>query len=333
MLLALDLDGTLLGEDKTISKDDIEALTRAHKLGIKIVLITGRPIELVRRFLEINNLTFIEIISAMNGTRAINNTTGEELSHVTIGDAQVKQIVQMCRELGIEYTVGIGDRDIQHAGYKDRRKDKFYATLSMKPNYVDDPGSIALASKVSTFVLYAEKDKIGECKKRVEGMEGVTISDRCESSSAFANGEPLDYFAITPIGTDKGTSLEIIAKRLGESLENTVAIGDDMNDWPMLKKAGLGIAMGNAKDKIKEVADLITANNRKSKIIVKDEKGNDNIIEIDNSGVAAIVNILCDKVERMRDKKYLIGRFTPVLREIERKEGRKSFEDQNIVEI
>ena len=69
------------------------------------------------------------------------------------------------------------------------------------------------------------------------------------------------FMEIMPLGIEKATSLKLLLSRLGSSNEELIAIGDGLNDIPMLKYAGLGIAMGNAYDEVKKISDDVTFSN------------------------------------------------------------------------
>ena len=76
----------------------------------------------------------------------------------------------------------------------------------------------------------------------------------------MSRSEPF-FIEITPKGIDKAASLEHLCKIIGSSRENMIACGDGFNDISMIKYAGVGVAMANAQEEVKAVADYITASN------------------------------------------------------------------------
>lgn len=250
-LLVLDLDGTLTNTKKEITPNTLQTLTEAQEQGIKIVLASGRPTYGVAPLAEKLQLDKYEgYILSYNGGEIINWKT-KELMYKNLLDHAVLPYLYKCAQ------------------------QNHFAILSYEEEYVlteypDDEYVIKEArlngmkiKKVENF-LAAIKHPIAKClivgePNRLAVLE-KGMHEHLKDQMGVFRSEPY-FLELVPKGIDKAQSLAVLLKEINMTKEEMIAVGDGFNDLSMIKFAGLGVAMANAQDVVKENADYITLSN------------------------------------------------------------------------
>ncbi|TMW73389.1 Cof-type HAD-IIB family hydrolase [Alteribacter natronophilus] len=224
-LIALDMDGTLLGSNMDVSPENAESIKRAHEHGIEVVLSTGRMMLTAGKYAE--DLGLKSYLVTVNGS---------EVWH-TDGSLVDRQL------LDVEFMELMRDLTDEH-------KTHFWAAS------VDKVWNAELPEKLDEyewmkFGFDVEDDEVREKIRAVlSGKEGLEISN-----SSLKNLE------INAAGINKAAALKKVCNRLGITMDEVMAVGDSLNDLAMIKEAGIGVAMGNAQDFVKEHADFVTSSN------------------------------------------------------------------------
>ncbi|MFR4967524.1 MAG: Cof-type HAD-IIB family hydrolase [Lactobacillus kalixensis] len=248
-LIAIDIDGTLVNSKKEITPGVKRAIKKAQEAGKKIVICTGRPLSGAQRYLnelELNNQDDQFVVS-YNGAVA-ESTNGNVLFKQEISYKDYIDLETIARKLNLHFhavsldRIYTANRDIGHYTIYNSRivnlevsyrtQEEMKSIPIIKCMYVDDPPYLDEKIKSPLF-------------KHME--KRVTMSKT----------EPF-YYEATAANTTKATGLKVLCDHLGISANEVMALGDQANDLPMLKFAGLGIAMGNAVDVTKKGADQIT---------------------------------------------------------------------------
>jgi Cof subfamily protein (haloacid dehalogenase superfamily) len=252
-LIACDVDGTLLGEDEKVTARTRNAVRAAVAAGAQFVLATGRPPRWIPPVVD--GLGFAPMAVCANGAVIYDPVTDKVLSARTLPVAALAALAE------------IATRVIPGAGLAVERVGAS-AHDSATPQFVSSPGyehawlnpdntevsmdDLLSAPAVKLLVRKAgarSADMAAELAKHV-GIEGdITYSTN--------NG----LVEIVPLGIDKATGIAEIAAPLGITDADIVAFGDMPNDVPMLLRAGLGVAMGNAHPDAIAAADEVTAPN------------------------------------------------------------------------
>ena len=249
-LLFLDVDGTLKQEPNEISDGNKEAVMRACCAGKKVFIASGRNKKLILHTiqeLQLNNYGNSYTV-ALNGAHIIDNHTGKTLHTVPICIQLTYRLFLKAQELDVschvytENLVYFNYNDIQYAWYKKGGCDCRFVDMGSPDLGLEE-------APLKFFVSSQDKDKL-ECFKK-EMQEATKQSLNAEFSSDYS----LEY---TSIHASKGLGMEYICNLFGKSASEAVAAGDGENDISMLQKAGLGIAMQNALDSVKAVADTVT---------------------------------------------------------------------------
>jgi Cof subfamily protein (haloacid dehalogenase superfamily) len=248
-LIALDIDGTLIGDDLTIGPDTRAAVRAALARGVIVSIVTGRMVSSATRFARELGLN-APVIGYQGGLiRAMpepgSPRIGRLLRHRPIAAQAAREIVEWTREHGLDPHVNHLERFILRAD--DPRADDYSAFMGARAELVLDlPGSIR--HPVTKVLAVGEPPLPQEiaplARARFLGVADVTIS------------HPKFLEFVAP-GVSKGRAVRWLARRLGLQLGATLAIGDQWNDFEMIAEAGHGTAMPSAPAAVQAVARYI----------------------------------------------------------------------------
>ncbi|MBQ8338388.1 MAG: Cof-type HAD-IIB family hydrolase [Oscillospiraceae bacterium] len=256
-IIASDLDGTLLRDDKTISQENLDAIKKFTEMGGIFVPTTGRAIGEVPDFL-LNNPD-IRYIICSDGTGIYDKQTGR-----CEFDAIPHDLLMRAVDTFLSYDTHIV-MHYNNAAYSDTNAELFnkeqmehlgelnphfahYAFSTYKPNFREFCASIGDAELL--FAFFWDLSELEECAKRLEEMGEFSVLSSADRS-----------IEIIRKTSDKGYALLRLADMLGIDKSETIAVGDNTNDHNLIECAGLGLAMGNAVPSLKELADSVICTN------------------------------------------------------------------------
>ena len=251
-LVASDLDGTLLNKNKEITPRLFEALEKLDELGIYFVPSTGRPFGTVPK--AIKELPFLKYVITSNGATIYDATEQKNIIENYLTPEAVDAVIEVAKELPIitEYFIE-GKAFIAKAVYDDlspfdlTESHEFYIKNSRTP--VEDFWN---EMKRNNTVL----ENINLVFKDMELRKEVW--DRLKALGlASVTAATTKNIEITSLYATKAQALEKLCEVLGFSRENVLAMGDGDNDMPMIQFAGIGVAMANGEEHIKQAADII----------------------------------------------------------------------------
>ncbi|WP_155963855.1 Cof-type HAD-IIB family hydrolase [Streptococcus ruminantium] len=252
-LIALDMDGTLLNEKKELMQPQIEAIHKAVELGVTVVLCTGRPLIGVKPFIkQLDFDTKNEFIIVNNGCSTHSTRdwslidwdelTPDDLDHLS--SFTNSDDVQLSLFDEAEYFV------LAEKANKIVRMDA--QIVGMSPSAIDLTEAKSGKYRFFQAMFVGEKEAIDQ----FEAAYNPLLSQK------YSTVRSQDYLLeILPNGASKASGLQKLANRLGILPEEIMAVGDANNDLEMIEFAGLGIAMGNANDEVKAIAQDITDTN------------------------------------------------------------------------
>lgn len=243
ILLATDLDGTLLRTDKTISQRNLDAIARFEDAGGLFTYVTGRPPLAMSPVLD--QLRPKLPIGCLNGGGVCDMETGEFIDSTPLSRDAFVLVDYISKELpnvGFEF-VTFQTCYLYHSNAVTEELKRFER---LPGNYVDSfdiPGDLCK-------ILFAVE---------VETMPALmqALAQHPESQKYALMRTAAEYYELLPKGCHKGKCLSALAKHLNVLPSRTIAVGDNSNDAPMLREAGLGIAVANATEDAKSAADLV----------------------------------------------------------------------------
>ena len=249
-LIALDLDGTLKNSKNAITQKTKDALIQAQKLGVKIVLASGRPTPGLRHEdQELELEKYGGFLLSFNGASIIHAKTKEVIYEQTLTIDQAKRAYDRAKEYHLacityeDDVLVTEDIDNVYVCAEAQINDVDKKKVSFKEN-LKDPIYKVLLTGDPEYVASIEE----EFKKPFQDELSIY------RSAPF-------FIEVMAQGIDKAASIDRLAKYLGIKQEEVMAFGDGYNDLSMIEYAGLGVAMANAVDGVKERANVVTLSN------------------------------------------------------------------------
>ncbi|MGV3487104.1 MAG: Cof-type HAD-IIB family hydrolase [Tuberibacillus sp.] len=265
-LIATDMDGTLLNAEHEISDENIQALKAAADQGIELAIATGRVHYEVDDYLKRAGLS-----ASIIGT---NGATVHTKDRALIYSAPLdkKVLIPMIKELQdrkLFFTVFTEEGIYHHAQGTDWLTEEFERQRE-KTQTVQDVLRWLSKKKSNTDLLlndYKEIEQINKTiyklvvfsyeSKKLEEARRVLYDEKRFNIVSSGTGN----FEVMHPDATKGKALKALAKHMNIPLQETVAMGDNYNDASMIEAAGIGVAMGNAVEPIKEMASMVTKSN------------------------------------------------------------------------
>lgn len=262
----MDMDGTLLNSEKKISNKTKEELLRLQKEGARLILASGRPITGLMDFaIELNMNKYQGLLAAFNGSKVINCQTNEVLFHETMSVEQGQAVLEHMKQFDVYPMIEKGEylyvndvfRNIVHNGGQ---------TINII-EYEARGGKFLLCEKrdLAKFADYPLNKILIAGEPEYLQAHYKEIKKPFEEELTCMFTAPV-YFEFTAKGIDKAKALKTILEPMGYSRKDIIAFGDGENDCSMIQYAGRGIAMENAADCLKQIADEITLSNNEDGI-------------------------------------------------------------------
>lgn len=247
-LIALDMDGTLLRRDKTISPRTKEVLQGMQQQGYAIVIETGRCPCGVLRYADTIGIDLNQTYAVCyNGAGVFVLGQERELSAVTAPGSAVKEVAALAHACGAKIHAYSQDRGLlveDHNAYSQKEIDH-----SLSPFVEVDFAAIPDDEPIYKAIAVGDADK----------LDALRASLPPEIHQQFAVMRTDSYFLEFIAGkSTKGSGLQQLCALLNIPAERALAIGDAENDEKMIELAGLGVAMGNATPELKRLADVET---------------------------------------------------------------------------
>lgn len=249
-LIAVDMDGTLLREDKTISNRTKAVIRKAADQGVKIVLASGRPLAGLERYLEeLDLLGEDEYVMSFNGSVIQNANTKEVISKNVLKGSDLKALYKLAQSLNLNIHA------FTSQGLVTPKMSEYTvveSNINQIPVHIVDFDTISDEEDVIKVMFVDPQPVLDEAIKKLPAAvyEDYTVVKSAPFFLEFLSRQ-----------SSKGTGVKALADYLGIRQEEVICIGDAGNDLDMIQFAGLGVAMANAFDEVKEAADYITKSN------------------------------------------------------------------------
>ncbi|WP_432797614.1 Cof-type HAD-IIB family hydrolase [Poriferisphaera sp. WC338] len=250
-MIAMDLDGTLLRDDKTLSAENIAAVKRAVDAGVVVVIASARPPRAVKAIYEALGLDTIQI--NYNGAAHYDQVRGRFVKHLPLEAGFVREMVNAARDLDEQVYMSL---EVMDKWYTDGVDDSLLTETSkhFKPDLLGELDEL-FEEPVTKLMLLAPKERLAKVHAMVLERFGERIAIHMSDEHLIQIVDP---------SVDKEHSVRELAGYYGIDRVEVMAIGDAQNDAGMIAWAGLGVAVGNAWDEAKVAADEVVGSNEEN---------------------------------------------------------------------
>jgi Cof subfamily protein (haloacid dehalogenase superfamily) len=249
-LLVVDIDGTLFITADAISKEDRAALAEVKRQGIRVALCSARPIQACRKIISELELDGCHVF--FDGALVSDPHTCEEIYIRTISRSLVGEAVEFAHRGNIMFDLfsATGYFTESESWVTDIRRD-YFGILPIIIDFARLPEDEKMIK--GTLVVRSQEEKAAADRFGHHFESRLTLS--MSKTPAYPD---IDFINVIAPGVSKKGALDALVRHLGISLDQVMAIGDGVNDVPVLSSVGLAVAMGNAPTEVKAVADYVT---------------------------------------------------------------------------
>lgn len=230
-LAVFDIDGTLAVEGNEVPQTALATIEKLRKNGVHCLIATGRERE---NLIEILEVTGIENFVACNGHYV--KYQDETLYRYIYPEKVMEEIVKICERDGYYYGFS-GGKGMFIPEFETLKKELMHPYLEKLKTVEKIEGG------VENIVLFAR-----------DGKKAFRMLEEDYNLVAWGNG----MYDVMKAGRSKAAGIEEIREKLGVKQEEIICFGDGLNDLEMIEYAGLGVAMGDAREELKEIADHVT---------------------------------------------------------------------------
>lgn len=248
--LALDIDGTLLNSKKEATPEVLAEVKRLQTAGIPVMIASGRPEQGIAHVAKMISMDIYGgYILSFNGGKVTEFKTGDVVYNKTVPQEYNQEVIEYANHIAESAILTYKDGAIITEN-PDNQYVQVEANVVKMPVRKVDSLLEEADFPVNKFLIVGNPDilqqEVSKMAKQFEGRLNIFRS------------EPF-FIEVVPMGIDKAKSLDYLLKQIGIRREELVACGDGGNDVTMIEYAGMGIAMENACEQVKEVADEMTA--------------------------------------------------------------------------
>ncbi|MGL5617139.1 MAG: Cof-type HAD-IIB family hydrolase [Sarcina sp.] len=260
-IIVMDVDGTLSNSEKKISKKTKDALIKVQKEGMILILASGRPTSgLIDFSKELEMDKHHGLLVSFNGSKVVDCETMEVLFNQTMTTEEGQAVLEHMKNFNVIPMIDKNDYMYVNNVFKGTllyRKKPFnvieYEARGGKFKLCEKDDLAAFANYPLNKILTAGEPEYLKANYK-EMMAPFKNKLNCVFTADF-------YFEFTALGIDKANSLDTVLSKLGYCSDDLIAFGDGHNDISMLKYASMAVAMDNAVDELKAVADFVTLSN------------------------------------------------------------------------
>ena len=253
-LVAIDLDGTLVTDEKELTKKTVEVIKEASKKGVKIMISSGRSFYRLERFIDALDLRKEnQCTICFNGGMIVENKTKEMLYSKSLDAEEVEELIQLGKALRLPIMIYTRDTHyVETIPEVVRKNTKNLKGMNLKVVNFNQINFKKPENYIYKVCFIDKPEKIIEKRKQ--------ISEEILKKYEITSSVP-EYLEIVKKGIKKSEAIKVVMEKYDIKQDEVMAIGDGENDVEMLDFAGLGIAMENASDFVKGFANDVTTSN------------------------------------------------------------------------
>jgi Cof subfamily protein (haloacid dehalogenase superfamily) len=261
-LFVADMDGTLLNDNKELSDKDIQTIKKLQDAGIKFAVATGRHDSMIKSYLKHLDL-HVPVISC-NGAIVREPFSDQVFLSQALPKEQSLNVIDICKESNAGFHI-YGHESI--FGEKLNHKMLYYHNLN-KTLPSDEQTKLVVVSDCKDIVINEPEPLYKFLILTDESRDLLDIIEHLSELDGLNVTQSMPMLCdVMKTGITKAYALQRLSDSLGIKREEIAAIGDQHNDIDLIEYAGLGIAVANAEDALKEKADVVTiANNNQNAV-------------------------------------------------------------------
>lgn len=245
-LVALDLDGTLVGGDLVIRPRVREAIARARAAGTTVTIVTGRMFAATKPYAQ--TLGIDGAVVCYQGAAIFEVATGALLRQTPVRRDVTREVLAWADEHGVHAQCYEEDR--LYVQSVNRFSKRYTDLAKVEPVVVPSLAAYFADRPSIKIVLVDDPDNSARHLAALAPLLG---------ERAYLTRSHVDFVEVLDPDVNKGEALAFIAEHYGSPLAATMAVGDAWNDLPLLQAAGIGVAMGSGPPELLERADAIVA--------------------------------------------------------------------------
>ena len=259
-LLALDMDGTILTSQKTVSPATVKAINNLIKRGTAVTLCTGRGVAELKDYTD--DFSAIPYGILNSGGCVYDFTKRQSIHRILLDDSSLIECIRAAQKVKAMHYLLTEDASVAQA---EDMRDVSRFQMGMYQSLYDRVATIV--PDMETYVREHPGKSLKLCIfHRDSGTREQTRREIEHLGMELADAETTSL-EISPRGVTKALGLQILCRYLGIPIEESVAVGDADNDIDVLKAAGLSVAMGNANKTVKDLCDVIVADNDRDGVV------------------------------------------------------------------
>ena len=250
-LVAIDLDDSLLNNDGIISEKNRTAIRRAENAGIRVVIVSGRSYASTKQFVK--ELALPNLTVSLNGAYIQDPLDDRLVAGFPIDRQITQEILKNIEPFDVHINYYCGEKVFCQGPSEQAR---FYSKMNnIEIDYVDSLAELSKTTQAGKLLMSDDHEKLRPIRDLLQKKYGEELN--------IVFSKPF-FLEATDKKASKGAAMLKVAEIYGIKPQEIIAIGDSENDLSMIKNAGLGIAVANAKEKIKKEAGFVTLSNNEN---------------------------------------------------------------------
>lgn len=260
-LVASDLDGTIIARNNYIDNNNFKAIKDLNKHNMNFVICTGKTYPITKKICSKIDASY-GIFG--NGSQIIDLKTGKEIYRNFLSKDEILSCIDIARKHDMHiHLYSNNDVITEKLLYLDLRNFKSPSSEDMEFKIVDDIKQYVLDNTLMVCKLVITSDSSTQAAKDEINSSldvSTTTIRKFGEYKDFVLNKEYEYLDITPKNVSKDAALQFLGNYLNIKPNEMLTVGDNLNDFDMVKNAGIGVAVANAYDELKQVASYTTAN-------------------------------------------------------------------------
>lgn len=259
-LVSSDIDSTLIDNVHPICERNVQAISYLKEKYVTFALCTGKSYAISKDFCKKIGADFGVF---GNGSHCVDLTTNKDIFKRTLSTGALTKCLELAKEYGMHVHANTDTGIIsEKLEYLDLRNSLLFPGKIAIKEVSDIYNTLVTGNAQILQLVLSSVEDLSEFKAKLQQVEGISITHIRKKGKYRDNiiDKDYEYLDISASNVSKGTGVKALSDYLGIPQNEILAIGDNINDISMFKIAGIGVAVSNSYDEVKEVADFVTKN-------------------------------------------------------------------------